>query len=49
MGGTAVSSADKISSEEFAEYLGRYPSCVEAISTSKGCTTLMSLPSTWSS
>ncbi|KAK0631785.1 hypothetical protein B0T14DRAFT_532393 [Immersiella caudata] len=35
MGGS-VPSPDEISADEFTEYLERYPSCVEAISASKG-------------
>ncbi|KAK0657558.1 hypothetical protein B0T16DRAFT_488681 [Cercophora newfieldiana] len=35
MSSPSIPSADKISAEEFAEYLERYPSCVEAISASK--------------
>jgi len=31
-----VSPAEKITAEEFAEYLGKYPACIEAISKSKG-------------
>ncbi|KAM7207733.1 Protein of unknown function (DUF1479) domain containing protein [Naviculisporaceae sp. PSN 640] len=36
MGNSAVPSVDDISDGEFKAYLGRYPSCIEAISQSKG-------------
>ncbi|KAK3943700.1 hypothetical protein QBC46DRAFT_306842 [Diplogelasinospora grovesii] len=36
MGNSTIPSVDKISGSEFAECLGRYASCIEAISESKG-------------
>ncbi len=37
MGKQLISSADKISAEEFATYLAKYEDCIEAISASKAC------------
>ncbi|KAM7206769.1 Protein of unknown function (DUF1479) domain containing protein [Rhypophila sp. PSN 637] len=36
MGNSTVPSVDNISDREFQDYLGRYPSCIEAISQAKG-------------
>ncbi|KAK4170288.1 hypothetical protein QBC43DRAFT_197690 [Cladorrhinum sp. PSN259] len=36
MGSSTIPSADDISDIEFRDYLGRYPACLEAISTTKG-------------